>query len=412
MLQNIKRRLQYKIIPFPSLLSTFYYQGTDLKHTAIRLIMTDLKVSEKMIPTARSLDNATIERVSMYCTYAYSQCCVLCFRFLMQARFQHNRPRSFSSKNEPIGAPLSTVVASSNKPLEQDNKQHQQRSAIIVTTTTNSNSKQQQHHTQLNQQQQQQPANRYKTELCRPFLEYNHCRYGDKCQFAHGKSDLRTPLRHPRYKTELCRTYHSQGYCPYGARCHFIHSTVEARPSPLVPGNTGGPSSQRGTTPTTPLSSMRISTPSQQTAIPFCKPPLSPSQDSGISSPPDTGTPNSVKVFEYPLSDSNSEDLEIMGNSDWTNPLVVPSASDLQFSCDGSSQWDSSDGFSPLKTPAGNMPSPFYSSNSPMDDLTDHFSSTSLDEFIPHSTTRSSRLPVFNQLNSLSDTALLSEDWW
>jgi len=33
--------------------------------------------------------------------------------------------------------------------------------------------------------------NRYKTELCRPFQESGHCKYGDKCQFAHGKDELR-----------------------------------------------------------------------------------------------------------------------------------------------------------------------------------------------------------------------------
>ncbi|KAH0509143.1 Zinc finger protein 36, C3H1 type-like 3 [Microtus ochrogaster] len=65
---------------------------------------------------------------------------------------------------------------------------------------------------------------RYKTELCRPFEESGRCRYGQKCQFAHGSRELRTPLRHPKYKTEPCRTFHSVGICPYGTRCHFIHN--------------------------------------------------------------------------------------------------------------------------------------------------------------------------------------------
>ncbi|XP_043495111.1 mRNA decay activator protein ZFP36L2-like [Polistes fuscatus] len=73
------------------------------------------------------------------------------------------------------------------------------------------------------------PTSRYKTELCRPFEESGACKYGDKCQFAHGYTELRNLARHPKYKTELCRTYHSIGFCPYGPRCHFIHNFEEAR---------------------------------------------------------------------------------------------------------------------------------------------------------------------------------------
>jgi len=70
---------------------------------------------------------------------------------------------------------------------------------------------------------------RYKTELCRPFEENGTCRYGSKCQFAHGKAELRSVVRHPKYKTDLCRTFHTTGLCPYGPRCHFIHNDDERR---------------------------------------------------------------------------------------------------------------------------------------------------------------------------------------
>ncbi|XP_062873047.1 mRNA decay activator protein ZFP36 [Trichomycterus rosablanca] len=68
-----------------------------------------------------------------------------------------------------------------------------------------------------------QPSNRYKTELCRSFQESGSCKYGNKCQFAHGENELRGLHRHPKYKTEACRTFYNFGYCPYGSRCHFIH---------------------------------------------------------------------------------------------------------------------------------------------------------------------------------------------
>lgn len=94
---------------------------------------------------------------------------------------------------------------------------------------------------QTTQQQNNVNSSRYKTELCRPFEESGHCKYGDKCQFAHGAHELRSLSRHPKYKTELCRTFHTTGYCPYGPRCHFVHGDVEGRaklnkqPQPMQP---------------------------------------------------------------------------------------------------------------------------------------------------------------------------------
>lgn len=70
-------------------------------------------------------------------------------------------------------------------------------------------------------------SGRYKTELCRQFIENGGCKYGDKCQFAHGMPDLKDVNRHPKYKTDYCKTFHSKGFCPYGPRCHFIHELNE-----------------------------------------------------------------------------------------------------------------------------------------------------------------------------------------
>ncbi|XP_058490839.1 mRNA decay activator protein ZFP36 [Solea solea] len=81
-------------------------------------------------------------------------------------------------------------------------------------------------------------SNRYKTELCRGFQETGSCKYGSKCQFAHGEAELRGVYRHPKYKTEPCRTFYNFGYCPYGSRCHFIHEekiSDDAPPSAKFP---------------------------------------------------------------------------------------------------------------------------------------------------------------------------------
>jgi hypothetical protein len=72
-------------------------------------------------------------------------------------------------------------------------------------------------------------SSRYKTELCRSFGEVGTCKYGDKCQFAHGGHELRVITRHPKFKTENCKSFHSTGFCPYGPRCHFIHNSEESK---------------------------------------------------------------------------------------------------------------------------------------------------------------------------------------
>ncbi|OQR82050.1 hypothetical protein THRCLA_11176 [Thraustotheca clavata] len=65
----------------------------------------------------------------------------------------------------------------------------------------------------------------YKTELCKHFTETGTCRYGTKCQFAHGEDELRGVLRHPKYKTTKCKAYLATGKCMYGGRCRFIHDS-------------------------------------------------------------------------------------------------------------------------------------------------------------------------------------------
>ncbi|RDB28599.1 hypothetical protein Hypma_015219 [Hypsizygus marmoreus] len=80
----------------------------------------------------------------------------------------------------------------------------------------------------------------YKTELCRSWEEKGTCRYGTKCQFAHGEEELRKVARHPKYKTEICRTFWVSGTCPYGKRCCFIHTELPASGATAATGGSGG----------------------------------------------------------------------------------------------------------------------------------------------------------------------------
>ncbi|GJN88019.1 hypothetical protein Rhopal_000975-T1 [Rhodotorula paludigena] len=90
----------------------------------------------------------------------------------------------------------------------------------------------------------------YKTELCRSWEERHSCRYGVKCQFAHGVHELRNIARHPKFKSEICRTFWQQGSCPYGQRCCFIHAVPDSTSSPEAsPRKDSAPVSRSGSPP-------------------------------------------------------------------------------------------------------------------------------------------------------------------
>ena len=64
-----------------------------------------------------------------------------------------------------------------------------------------------------------------KTKLCYHFEKHGHCDDGARCNYAHGKHELKT---HPNYKTRMCQ-YYSTNSCSNGMRCHFAHSRAELR---------------------------------------------------------------------------------------------------------------------------------------------------------------------------------------
>lgn len=72
---------------------------------------------------------------------------------------------------------------------------------------------------------QQQEINKqlYKTELCESFTTKGFCKYGDKCQFAHGFNELKFKQRANNFRTKPCINWEKLGYCPYGKRCLFKH---------------------------------------------------------------------------------------------------------------------------------------------------------------------------------------------
>ncbi len=70
---------------------------------------------------------------------------------------------------------------------------------------------------------------KFKTEMCKNWIEFGYCRYGKKCQYAHGEHELHETqeLVHHKYKSKLCKSFHTKNFCPYGLRCQFKHDSRE-----------------------------------------------------------------------------------------------------------------------------------------------------------------------------------------
>lgn len=65
---------------------------------------------------------------------------------------------------------------------------------------------------------------KYKTELCKSFMDTSFCAYGNRCRFAHGKKELFDKnLDSNKYKQKLCNSFRENGFCLYGTRCNFKH---------------------------------------------------------------------------------------------------------------------------------------------------------------------------------------------
>ena len=64
---------------------------------------------------------------------------------------------------------------------------------------------------------------KYKTELCKYYVETGVCKFDGDCTFAHGSEDL----RNANHKSVLCRLFHMTNNCPYGktvmSMTHFLN---------------------------------------------------------------------------------------------------------------------------------------------------------------------------------------------
>lgn len=226
-------------------------------------------------------------------------------------------------------------------------------------------------------------TSRYKTELCRPFEESGSCKYGDKCQFAHGSHELRNLVRHPKYKTELCRTFHTIGFCPYGPRCHFIHNADEARTK--VPGT-------QSVAPNAPAAA-----PTQSTGIPNRPKPLnlasSPFMVTGSTADSPSPTSSLSQSPTTSIGSFFSSEQEVFS----TVAVMSASSPPPSTTCAANTAFSFGQDFTPLVHLGGTKqqsppPASPPISTSPTGSLSPRGS--------PPPGTPDSRLPVFNRLSS------------
>jgi butyrate response factor 1 len=98
---------------------------------------------------------------------------------------------------------------------------------------------------------------KYKTELCKYYVETGVCKFDGDCTFAHGAEDL----RNANHKSVLCRLFHMTNNCPYGEilvferfklyiyilffslgqNCAFIHDEYRRSSIIVKPGYTYAP---------------------------------------------------------------------------------------------------------------------------------------------------------------------------
>ncbi|KAL1113997.1 hypothetical protein V6Z11_D02G227200 [Gossypium hirsutum] len=68
----------------------------------------------------------------------------------------------------------------------------------------------------------------YKSEICRAWEEFGHCRYGSKCQFAHGKEEVRPACLPFKTKSEAqYKTYGSTVSNAYSSKPRLLHPVTE-----------------------------------------------------------------------------------------------------------------------------------------------------------------------------------------
>lgn len=71
-----------------------------------------------------------------------------------------------------------------------------------------------------------------KTEMCKNWSLFKDCYFKDKCSFAHGEAELRPKKEfetNVKYKTKICKSFVERNYCQFGQRCQYNHIVYNFR---------------------------------------------------------------------------------------------------------------------------------------------------------------------------------------
>ena len=66
----------------------------------------------------------------------------------------------------------------------------------------------------------------YKTSMCEHWLKLGNCKFGDKCLFAHGETEIKRSFSGltDKRSTIPCRNIELYGFCKYEETCYYSHT--------------------------------------------------------------------------------------------------------------------------------------------------------------------------------------------
>ena len=67
---------------------------------------------------------------------------------------------------------------------------------------------------------------KYKTELCKSFMQNNFCIYGNKCRFAHGYKELVHKKQINNYKQKTCNSFFNRLFNYFFSVISFIFDII------------------------------------------------------------------------------------------------------------------------------------------------------------------------------------------
>lgn len=137
-------------------------------------------------------------------------------------------PISDSSFDSMVSSPITPVDSPIHSHHTNHIHNHIKHSDSIntstPTTSTNNRKKSRKSDIKINKKKLSVNTELYKTELCATFVKSGgYCPYGDKCQFAHGSTELKSVDRPSNWRSKPCQNWLKTGTCAYNERCCFRH---------------------------------------------------------------------------------------------------------------------------------------------------------------------------------------------